>query len=71
MASASLISSRHNNLNINKKNYLKLHCLLTDPVGHSSPKFPDSDLSKTQAKEEGSAFSMFCLAQAFPLPHFR
>ncbi|MPC33058.1 hypothetical protein E2C01_026397 [Portunus trituberculatus] len=44
---------------------------LTEPVGLSTPKFPNIDVSRTQVRRVGTSFPLLCEAQAHPSPAFR
>ncbi|XP_042237790.1 Down syndrome cell adhesion molecule-like protein Dscam2 isoform X28 [Homarus americanus] len=45
--------------------------VISVPVGHSAPKLPNKDVSRTTLVEAGTGFAVFCAAQAYPTPHFR
>nr|AEC50084.1 down syndrome cell adhesion molecule [Pacifastacus leniusculus] len=45
--------------------------VISEPVGLSGPRFPNIDLSRTQARRAGSDFPLMCQAQAHPTPAFR
>ena len=43
----------------------------TEPIGSAGPKFTTDDKSATFERLSGSALSLTCPAQGFPLPAFR
>ena len=46
-------------------------CPTLVPVGHSAPRLPNKDVSRTTLVEAGAGFSVFCDAQGHPTPAFR
>ncbi|XP_042237794.1 Down syndrome cell adhesion molecule-like protein Dscam2 isoform X32 [Homarus americanus] len=45
--------------------------VISEPLGLSGPKFPNIDLSRTQARQAGTDFPLLCQAQGHPTPSFR
>ena len=46
-------------------------CSFVEPIGSASPKFTSDTKSSTYERVSGSAISVTCPAQGFPLPAFR
>lgn len=44
---------------------------LTDPVGAKAPSFSSDSKTSSYTRTIGSSFSLLCLAQGYPTPHFR
>lgn len=51
--------------------HLSIILRLSEPVGSARPKFPMTDTSRTYTVSRGSKQTLFCPAQAFPVPAFR
>nr|AGK90306.1 down syndrome cell adhesion molecule [Cherax quadricarinatus] len=45
--------------------------VISVPVGHSAPRLPSKEVSRTTLVEAGTGFSVFCYTQAYPAPIFR